>query len=141
MGGTDRMDQNIANYRVNIRIKKWWWPLLVFCLNTFTNNACCLYRKTAAARQRRLDYLGFLRHIALSYVHKYRGRVVTNRPVMEVSVSCEATRDKGGHYLINNPTQRRCRQCNGNTKKACSKCPSTPLHEKCFSLYHETHQN
>ncbi|GFN79767.1 PiggyBac transposable element-derived protein 3-like [Plakobranchus ocellatus] len=23
MGGTDRMDQNIANYRVNIRIKKW----------------------------------------------------------------------------------------------------------------------
>ena len=24
MGGTDRMDQNIAKFRINIRIKKWW---------------------------------------------------------------------------------------------------------------------
>ncbi|GFR69728.1 PiggyBac transposable element-derived protein 3 [Elysia marginata] len=56
-GGTDRMDQNTANKRVNIRIKKWWWPLFVLCLNTSTNNAWCLYRKSAAARQRSLDYL------------------------------------------------------------------------------------
>lgn len=142
MGGTDRMDQNIANYRANIRMKKWWWPLFVFCLNTSTHNAWCLYRKSAAAKQRSLDYLGFLRHIALTYVHKYRGRVVINRPgAMEVSIASEVAKDKGGHYLISNPTQQRCRQCKGNTKKACSKCPSTPLHEKCFSLYHEAHQN
>ncbi|GFO18466.1 PiggyBac transposable element-derived protein 3-like [Plakobranchus ocellatus] len=41
MGGTDRMDQNIVNYRVHIRIKKWWWPLFVFCLNTSTHNVWC----------------------------------------------------------------------------------------------------
>lgn len=29
MGGTDRMDLNIAKFRINICIKKWWWAL--FC--------------------------------------------------------------------------------------------------------------
>ena len=142
MGGTDRMDQNIANHRVNIHMKKWWWPLFVFCLNTSTRNAWCLYRKSAAAKQRSLDYLGSLRHIVLTYLHRHRGRVVINRPgAMEVSVASEVAKDKGCHYLISLPTQRRYRQCKGNTKKACSKCPSTPLHEKCFSIYHDTHQN
>ncbi|GFR65014.1 PiggyBac transposable element-derived protein 1 [Elysia marginata] len=99
-------------------------------------------KKIKRAKQKSLDYLGFLRHIALSYVHKYRGWLVTNQPgAMKVSVSCEAVSDEGGHYLINNPIQRRCKQSNGNTEKACSKCPSIPLHEKCFSLYHGTHQN
>ncbi|GFR80160.1 PiggyBac transposable element-derived protein 3 [Elysia marginata] len=73
MGGTDRMDQNIANCRVNIRVKKWWWPLFVFCLNTSSHNAWCLYRKSAAAKQRSLDYLGFLRHIALSHMYTNTG--------------------------------------------------------------------
>ena len=27
MGGVDRMDQNIGAYMINIRSKKWWWPL------------------------------------------------------------------------------------------------------------------
>jgi len=33
-GGTDRMDQNVNQYRIGIRSKKWWWPL---CLST----RCC----------------------------------------------------------------------------------------------------
>jgi len=31
MGGVDWMDQNIATYRISIRSKKWWWPLLPTC--------------------------------------------------------------------------------------------------------------
>ncbi|GFO17089.1 PiggyBac transposable element-derived protein 1 [Plakobranchus ocellatus] len=99
-------------------------------------------KKSAAAKQRSLDCLGFLRHIALSHVNKYRGAVVSNRPgAMEMSVSSEFVRDEDGHYLVSLLTQRRCRQCKGNTKKACSKCPSTPRHKQCFILYDETHQN
>ena len=30
MGGVDRMDQNIGAYMINIRSKKWWWPLFRF---------------------------------------------------------------------------------------------------------------
>lgn len=39
MGGVDRMDQNVGNYRVGIRSKKWWWPVFVFCLDTSLHNA------------------------------------------------------------------------------------------------------
>lgn len=27
MGGTDLMDQNISTCRIDIRGKKWWWPI------------------------------------------------------------------------------------------------------------------
>jgi len=28
MGGTDQMDQNVNQYRITIRSKKWWWPVV-----------------------------------------------------------------------------------------------------------------
>jgi len=28
MGGVDRMDQNISQYRIQIRSKKLWWPYI-----------------------------------------------------------------------------------------------------------------
>uniref|UniRef100_A0A914DYM9 PiggyBac transposable element-derived protein domain-containing protein n=1 Tax=Acrobeloides nanus TaxID=290746 RepID=A0A914DYM9_9BILA len=30
MGGVDRMDQNINNYRVSIKSKKWWFSCFAF---------------------------------------------------------------------------------------------------------------
>ena len=39
MGGVDRMDQNIGAYMINIRSKKWWWPL--FHSNKEKNNLIC----------------------------------------------------------------------------------------------------
>ena len=30
MAGVDRMDQSIGAYMINIRSKKWWWPLFRF---------------------------------------------------------------------------------------------------------------
>ena len=32
-GGVDGMDQNISIYMINLRSKKWWWPLFRFCVN------------------------------------------------------------------------------------------------------------
>ena len=32
MGGVDRLDQNLAVYMINLRSKKWWWPLFRFCI-------------------------------------------------------------------------------------------------------------
>lgn len=40
MGGVHRMDENIANYRVAIRSKKWWWPLFAFGIDMTVHNAC-----------------------------------------------------------------------------------------------------
>ena len=39
MRGTDRMDQNVNCYRVNIRMKKWWWPKFSWLLDVTVENA------------------------------------------------------------------------------------------------------
>lgn len=39
MGGTDRMDQNINQYRINIRNRKWYWPLFTWIIDASINNA------------------------------------------------------------------------------------------------------
>ena len=33
MGGVDRTDQNIGNYRMGVRSKKWWWPVFAFAVD------------------------------------------------------------------------------------------------------------
>ena len=39
MGGVDRLDQNIAQYRIGIRIRKWYWPIIAYL---FQVSAQCL---------------------------------------------------------------------------------------------------
>ena len=38
-GGVDRIDQNISAYMINLRTKKWWWPLVRFVADVAVNNA------------------------------------------------------------------------------------------------------
>ena len=52
MEGVDRVDQNVATYRIRIRSKKWWWPLFIFCLSVSFNNACQLYRHVLLTTRR-----------------------------------------------------------------------------------------
>ena len=66
MGDVDRMDWNIACYRVNIRNRKWYWPLICHLLNTTMKNAWQLYRQTAKGK----DLLGFTRKAVLTYLTK-----------------------------------------------------------------------
>ena len=71
MGGVDCTDQNIDNYTVGIRSKKWWWPVLLLCLDTSCHNAWQLYQKSDRHRLCPMDYLSFRRHIVNMYLHKY----------------------------------------------------------------------
>ena len=73
MGGVDRMDQNIGAYMINIRNKKWWWPLFRFCVDLVVNNAFQLYRLQPLNQvQKRLDLLGFRREIVQVYHARFR---------------------------------------------------------------------
>ena len=56
MGGVDRMDQNIGNYRIGIRSNKWWQPVFVFCVETAVHNAWQLHRKTDEGTAEPLDF-------------------------------------------------------------------------------------
>ncbi|KAH9639653.1 hypothetical protein HF086_009106 [Spodoptera exigua] len=51
MGGVDRLDQNVGCYRIAIRLKRWYWQLLMFPLNVSVNNAFQLYKISPAAKK------------------------------------------------------------------------------------------
>ena len=73
MGGVDRMDQNIGAYMMNIRSKKWWWPLFRFCVDLAVNNAFQLYRLQPLQQgEKQLDLLGFRRGIVKVYHARFR---------------------------------------------------------------------
>ena len=73
MYGVDRMDQNTGAYMINIRNKKWWWPLFRFCVDLAVNNAFQLYRLQPLNQgQKRLDLLGFRREIVQVYHARFR---------------------------------------------------------------------
>ena len=44
IGGVDRSDQNIATYRIYMRQKKWYWPLVADSLDGEIQNAWLLHR-------------------------------------------------------------------------------------------------
>lgn len=66
MGGTDRMDQNVAQYRTTIRSKKWYWPIFAWLLDVSIQNAWLLYRdmREEFPEEQRMDLLAFRRYIA-----------------------------------------------------------------------------
>ena len=50
MGAVDLKDQGVANLRVGVRMKMWWWPLFSLLLNVSVHNAWQVYRPVASAR-------------------------------------------------------------------------------------------
>ncbi|KAG5867363.1 hypothetical protein JTB14_008415 [Gonioctena quinquepunctata] len=67
MGGTDLMEQGIANYRINIRGKKWYWPIFTWLIDVAVHNAWYLSRKNVKS-----PALNFRREIAQVYLTKYK---------------------------------------------------------------------
>lgn len=55
MGGTDRMDQNISQYRISIRSKKWYWAILSWLIDMAVQNAWLL-RKFSGNLQPQLAF-------------------------------------------------------------------------------------
>nr|CAH7715961.1 unnamed protein product [Callosobruchus chinensis]CAH7742158.1 unnamed protein product [Callosobruchus chinensis] len=66
MGGVDRSDQNIAQYRVQIRGKKWYFSLLSHCIDMAITNAWHIHKKRGNA----MDQLAFRRSIAMTILEQ-----------------------------------------------------------------------
>lgn len=64
MTETDRMDQNVANYRISIRSKKWYWPIFTWLIETCTHNAW-QPRRSSGSGQPQLD---FRRESVMTYI-------------------------------------------------------------------------
>lgn len=141
MGGVDRLDQNIANYRIQIRNKKWYWSILTWLLDAATQNAWLIARHT----DHKITQLDFRREIVQVYLKRYgctgRGG---GRPAAKIGTSklSEALRYDGREHLIQKLVKKR--RCAGDGCKAkksavrtqCGKC-DVGLCVDCFENFHK----
>ncbi len=131
MGGVDRLDQNIAQYRPSIRGKKWY--LISVCVNN-----AWLFAREGGYKD---DMLSFTRVIATEWLQNH-GKKPDNpgrsRSILSAaSVSVQMRYDNVGHHIVKtNPSRRcRCKLCNSQTVYICQKC-KVHLHQKCSVEYH-----
>ena len=142
MGGVDRVDQNIATYRISIRTKKWWWPVFSFLVSASVNNAWMLYRQCISSETEKLDLLEFTRRIVNAYLQKHsirsnptgRKRSIASIP-QDKRVLQEVRFDRMDHTIESIPKQRRCGQCGKKVSRQCAKC-RVALHIDCFAAFH-----
>lgn len=135
-GRVDRMDQNVGNYRIGVRSKKWWWPVLVFCIETSVHNAWQLYRKTEGGMQETLDFLEFRRAIVQTYLLIQSFQVVrrtTSRWNIGSQNLCALTIPTTSYHHHRSRTDVQCLE--RTPPNAVKKC-SINLHENCFKVFH-----
>lgn len=141
MGGVDRMDQNISEYRIAMRSKKWWWPFFAYCLDVAMQNAWLIYRRSAAFSWLPLDQLEFRRSVVKAYYARYMtDRLPVCRPIgrpqrLQHRAPAEVRFDKTDHMIAPGHTQRRCAWCSKKTMHICAKC-NVGLHIRCFGDFH-----
>ncbi|KAI4470380.1 transposase is4 [Holotrichia oblita] len=135
MGGTDRMDQNVAYYRTSLRSKKWYWPLFIWELDVSVQNAWLLYRKMRenVANQPEIDLLEFQRDVAKALLTSY-GKIPSrpgNVHSMQKRVGSDTRYDNTGHLICSQDKRTHCVLCHSTTNKKCIKC-NIALHEEYF---------
>ena len=139
IGGVDRMDQNIGAYIINIRSKKWWWPLFRFCVDLAVNNAFQLYHLQPLQQgEKQLDLLGFRREIVKVYHARFRLDktlpVIFPAPRSTQRVIPEICYDGIDHWIAKG-NQHPCAKCSKTSKYFCEKC-NIGLHPDCFKDFH-----
>ena len=141
MGGTDRMDQNIAAYRIGIRSKKWWWSFFIWLVDVSIGNAHYQYKRSPAYNDEPLDLLGFRREIVQVYGQRYKSRLAIGRPLGRVPykrVRDEIRYDGKDHLVEYIDNKRRCGVCDKKANFVCQKC-DVGLHPKYYFMYFHQH--
>ena len=142
MGGTDQMDQNINNYRISIRGKKWWWPIFTWFVDAAIQNAWLLSQKTNQAKSQ----VNFRRSIVQTYLKKYGkpskggGRPkISEESSINSRVSDGLRLDTLQHLVrfIPDGKRRRCAgaNCSSIVRTECKKC-NIGLCINCFEEFH-----
>ena len=65
------MDQCVANYRIGIQTKKWWWSLFVWIVDVVFHGARVFYGISKHEGDESLPFLSFWRHIINAIFLKY----------------------------------------------------------------------
>lgn len=142
MGFTDLMDENIAQYRISLRSKKWWWCLFTWMLDLAMHNAWILCKKAG----NQMPQLDFRRHVVQTYLERYKqppkgaGRPHLSKfSVSNNRVSDELRYDEKNHLLVMIPNKKRRRcageGCSTSCRTMCNKC-NVGLCIDCNYIFH-----
>ena len=141
MGGTDRMDENIGKYRINIRCRKWYWAIMTWCFDVAICNAWQLLRQSGSD----MSQLEFRRSVAVQLLKTHGKPPHQGRQMGAVAsdkrVSNAVRFDQMGYFLAKTPggKQWRCASqfCIGRPTTMCTKC-RVRLCLKCFQPWHDS---
>jgi Transposase IS4 len=131
MGGVDLADNCVSNYRIQIRGKKWWWPIFSNFLDVAASNAWKIF--TIIHPEENINQLTFRRLIAVNFL---RSTTVHSNLLGRRSNLFNNSRPGPVHLLIRTENRRRCRVCKSQTMFLCNLC-NIYLHAKCIDLYHK----
>lgn len=130
MGGVDLHDNGVANYRIGISGKKWWWPLFINYIHSVIVNCWKLYNTVNVKKIPQLDFKSFIAVRLLKY-----DRVVCKPSAFRCLDDIRF--DNIGHIIIksDNKVRRHCKVCHNHTIFSCNKC-NVHIHTQCFKQYH-----
>lgn len=129
MGGVDQTDNNVSNYRINIRGKRYYFPIFMWLIDVCVSNAWILSRSFGL----NLDNLEFRRKIVENLLATYGKNGNTQRLSAPAIISARP----GPHIIITQQNRLRCKVCKNKTTKSCKTC-GVALHDKCFEEFHKT---
>ncbi|XP_049314451.1 piggyBac transposable element-derived protein 3-like [Bactrocera dorsalis] len=159
MGGVDLFDNAMNNYRIRVRGKKWYWPLITNGFDAAMVNAwkihCALvkYEKGMSRTTERcivqkielLDQLQFRIYVAESLLRMAIPSMSSSETLIPQSTAVRKSKDaalesfrkdKVGHGINKLEKPRRCQNCHKHSSYKCTKC-DIPLHVLCFNQFHE----
>lgn len=132
MGGVDRADQNISLYRVSIRGKKWYFPLLSHFIDMAEQNAWRLHKVNGG----KLDHLSFRRSIAVGLLESFKRNTKRGSSRYSNNLHDFSRFDGIDHLVIYQEKQTRCSFCHKKCNFICKKCKLALHPKECFALYH-----
>lgn len=142
MGGTDQMDQNLGCYRIGIRSKKWYWPLLTWMLDVAMQNSWILYNKSGKPKMSQLQFRREIANVLLCKAQvprKGAGRQSASKFSTDSRISDSIRFDRMDHFIQHTEEKRKKRcagsNCKSTVRTMCSKC-KVGLCIDCFILFH-----
>jgi hypothetical protein len=129
MGGVDLHDNAVANYRIAIRGKKWWWTLFINGLDCAIVNAWKMHCLIAEhLKSKAMSQIQFRVEICemLLLFHDNKSK----RANLQVDVQ-SVTEE---HFIVKGETNLRCKVCHKTTIFKCKAC-NKHLHTKCFDKF------
>ncbi|KAK9702261.1 hypothetical protein QE152_g30066 [Popillia japonica] len=155
MGGVDLLDNGVANDRIKVRGKKWWWPLFINLIDCTVVNAWKLYNMVNDSYAPQVDFRSYIVSVVLrgdmettSLSQEEDGESITEtsqpstskgRP-SKSSLPQEVRSDRRIAHLIirqEENQRRRCRVCKTNSLYICEKC-KVHLHPDCFANFRKS---